>query len=496
MININKIIAQRCIFPQSSILNPQSLTGLEKIKQAFVRLKQHRTNQIKITKNVLMLLFLLMMPIISFASLTQLNRVNLVTAQHHARLVFSFNHAFQYRTFTLKKPDRLVIDLSNTQLATRLNKINFYHSDILSVNYGEHQQHHTLRLVFALKQNLNPVSFVQKPRGRFGYRLVVDLVSSKENIVNKPSIVPSVKPPKVVMDQAEHIKNLREAIIVIDPGHGGKDPGATGLHGTHEKNIVLAVGKDLYNLLKQNPDIHPELTRSGDYFVPLRGRLRLARKGRADLFIAIHADAYRDRYARGASVFALSQRGASSEAARWLAQKENYSELGGVADFEDKSFMVRSVLIDLSQTATTRESLHLGNCLINSLRHVARLHRGYVEQAPFVVLKSPDIPSLLVETGFISNAKEEVELRSSSYQHQLAYALMQGIVNYLKRYPPPDTLFAAKVNGTIRHTVQKGETLLTIAYRYHDTVDLLMKINNLKSPSLAVGQVLQIPKQG
>lgn len=236
--------------------------------------------------------------------------------------------------------------------------------------------------------------------------------------------------------------NGRNAVIVIDPGHGGKDPGASGSGGIDEKNVVLAIAKDLDVDLKKEPHITPELTRHGDYFVTLRGRLRLARKGRADLFMAIHADAYSDNYAHGASVFALSEQGASSEAARWLAQKENYSELGGV-DLADKSYELRSVLIDLSQTASISESLQYGWSIVNALRqnHMT-LHRGTVEQAPFVVLKSPDIPSLLIETGFISNQQEELNLNNPDYQQKLAEALAEGVVSYLKHYPPPGTWFA------------------------------------------------------
>lgn len=229
--------------------------------------------------------------------------------------------------------------------------------------------------------------------------------------------------------------------IIIDPGHGGKDPGTTGPLGVHEKDVVLAISKDLYTILSQQPGFHPVLTRNADYFVPLRGRLALARKYKGDLFVAIHADAYQDPYASGASVYALSPHGASTEAARWLAEKENYSELGGIS-LSDKSDMLRSVLLDLSQTATVSSSMQLGSNLLQQLGTIGQLHYKVVEQAPFMVLKSPDIPSVLVETGFLSNTEEEERLRNPFDQMEIAKSLAHGIENYFYRNPPPGTLVA------------------------------------------------------
>lgn len=242
------------------------------------------------------------------------------------------------------------------------------------------------------------------------------------------------------------IKGIRDVIIVIDPGHGGKDSGAKGVNGTYEKNIVLAISKKLQQLIQQEPGMRAVLTRKGDYFISLRERLRIARKDKADLFIAIHADAFTNPNSSGASVFALSATGASSEAARWLAEKENYSELGGIP-LTDKSDLLRSVLIDLSQTGIISLSLQLGHYLLKDMGKIARLHHGSVEQARFVVLKSLDIPSVLVETGFISNAQEEQRLSDPIYQAQLAEALFKGIRNYFKQYPPPGTRLAHQKDG-------------------------------------------------
>jgi N-acetylmuramoyl-L-alanine amidase len=233
----------------------------------------------------------------------------------------------------------------------------------------------------------------------------------------------------------------RPIMIVIDPGHGGKDPGTISPNGIREKDVVLAISRKLYQLLQKEPGYRAALTRSGDYFIPLRGRLRIARQDKGDMFIAIHADASHEAGATGAAVFALSQHGATSEAARWLAEKENYSELSGVA-LSDKSDMLRSVLIDLSQTSTISSSLELGSDLLPQLAKVGRLHYAHVEQAPFMVLKSPDIPSLLVETGFLSNPIEERRLSDPSYQQAIAQALFVGIKNYFWNNPPPDTIIA------------------------------------------------------
>lgn len=239
--------------------------------------------------------------------------------------------------------------------------------------------------------------------------------------------------------------HLRDIVVVVDPGHGGKDPGATGYHGTHEKNVVLAISRDIQRDINETPGFKAYLTRTGDYFVTLRGRLNIARQDKADMFVAIHADAYRDDSAQGVSVFALSERGATGEAARWLASRENQSELMGGVSLDDKSDMLRSVLINLSQTATVQSSLQIGQDLTQNIGYFAQLHHGHrVEQAAFVVLKSPDIPSLLIETGFISNIYEEARLNNPAYQNRLAQAISQGICEYFKSHPPRGTFLAER----------------------------------------------------
>jgi N-acetylmuramoyl-L-alanine amidase len=234
---------------------------------------------------------------------------------------------------------------------------------------------------------------------------------------------------------------------MLDPGHGGKDSGAIGPNKTMEKMVVLSISKKLQNLLNQEPGIDARMTRKGDYFISLRQRLNIARKNRAQLFVAIHADAFNNNTASGASVFALSEHGATSEAARWLAERENTSELSGI-DLKVKDRELKLVLLDMSQTATIDDSLQLGHSMLVALAKLTRLHTNRVEQAGFVVLKSPDIPSVLVETGFISNPSEEKLLVASPYQDRIARALEQGIASYFKQNPPPDSWFEMQFKNT------------------------------------------------
>lgn len=239
-----------------------------------------------------------------------------------------------------------------------------------------------------------------------------------------------------------NMKGKRAIIVVIDPGHGGKDPGTMGSMGVQEKDVVLGISKQMEDILNKEEGFRAVLTRNADYFIPLRGRLNIARKDRGDIFVAIHADAYINSYASGSSVFTLSAHGASSEAARWLAERENTSELGGV-NLRDKSNTLRSVLIDLSQTATIASSMQSGKSVLRHLNQIGKLHRGFVEQAPFMVLKNPDIPSMLVETGFLSNPMEEQRLRDPYYQRKIAAAIVDGIKDYFYNNPPPGTLVAS-----------------------------------------------------
>lgn len=382
------------------------------------------------------------------------------------RLVFELTDKPDYLLLTLTQPERLVLDIKNTQSTVFFNQHLLKDTPVKSIRIGKDKQ--TARLVLDLNRPVTAKSFVLAPADNYGYRLVVDLTKAPETVsavapvshpatlavlpepgkltiasMVKKAVAPKSPPPVVKpVVTPPPVKMGRPIIVVIDPGHGGKDPGTTGYSGTHEKDVVLAISKYLQRDLNNEPGFKAVLTRSSDYFVPLRGRLDIARKDKADIFIAIHADAFPTANAMGASVFALSERGATSEAARWLAEKENKSELLGGASLPDNDNVLRSVLIDLSQTNTISESLQVGSAVLRQLGNVTSLHHGRVEQAAFVVLKSPDIPSLLIETGFLSTPAQERQLRNPQYQNNLALAIMQGIKSYFVRNPPQGTVFS------------------------------------------------------
>lgn len=352
-----------------------------------------------------------------------------------------------YHTLMISNPDRFVIDMQNVKPAS-LHLVLPQNNTISDVRYAVHPDG-ILRMVFVLDHFANPKVTVLQHSKTGAVKL--QLFFPEDNSVVSQKIMPAPKqsmamtPQKPVLsDQpiATTSGHYRDVIVVIDPGHGGKDPGAKGVRGTNEKEVVLAISKTLQQTMNKIPGFHAVLTRSTDRYLTLRERLRVAREDHADMFVAIHADKWRNTDARGVSVFALSQRGATSESARWLAKRENTSELMGGVQLNDQSQLLQSVLINLSQSATIRASLIIGKNIMQAVKPFARLHHQKVEQAAFVVLKSPDIPSLLVETGFLSNPLEEKNLCSASYQQQLAQAISGGIRQYFSTNPPRDTWLA------------------------------------------------------
>jgi len=284
----------------------------------------------------------------------------------------------------------------------------------------------------------------------------------------------------------------RDVIIAIDAGHGGEDPGATGKNRTREKDVVLAIAKELKKSIDAKPGMTAVLTRTGDYYIPLRDRFEKARKNRADLFVSIHADAFKNRDVSGSSVFVLSSKGASSEFARRLAASENSSDLIGGVTLNDKDDMLASVLLDLSQSATMEASHAVADSVFGSLRSLGKTHKNDVEHANFVVLKSPDVPSILVETAFISNPSEEKRLRDPAWQRKTARAITDGIQNYFYMSPPPGTWIAAN-RQPVRHQVVRGDTLGEIANRYRVSLYSLRRVNQLKTDNIQVGSELLIP---
>lgn len=402
---------------------------------------------------------------------------SLVVREHADKIsiVGTFKGQTIHKTMILSSPHRFVLDLPNTSTQVSVQKIVSGHGVIRDVRIG-HPLPHTLRLVFDMKQAATSRVSAWKAiyPGTFG--LSIDLYPQRlppvavKRVPAAPVYTPLGPPPTIrqaamsithqapPMHQPPSIQavlpphKMRPVVVVLDPGHGGKDPGARGPHRVQEKDVVLAIARRLKQEIDKQPGMRAVLTRNGDYYIGLRQRLTIARRQNADVFVAIHADAFINPHSHGASVFALSQRGASSEAARWLAEKENYSELGGVnlAGLGDQSGMIRTVLIDLSQTATINASLQMGHRVLQNLGQLTSLHNHRVEQARFVVLKSPDIPSILVETGFISNPYEASKLTNPYYQARLTQALLKGIKGYFWSYPPQGTLIEAMASGRTR----------------------------------------------
>ena len=444
-------------------------------------------------------------------AVTQVKSVRLWRAPDNTRLVFDLSGPVQHSVFTLTAPDRLVIDINGATLAAPLT-VSTSNTPITSVRSAQRTPT-DLRVVVDLNKTVTPKSFTLAPNAQYGNRLVVDLYDQEADAVAATAPTPAVTAPAttpaVPVTPAQPAIKLppvpngkRDIVIAIDAGHGGEDPGASGSRGQHEKDIVLQIAKELQRQINTEKGFRAELTRTGDYFIPLRKRTEIARKKGADLFISIHADAAPSKAAFGASVFALSDRGATSETARWLADSENRSDLIGGAgnvSLDDKDRMLAGVLLDLSMTASLSSSLNVGQKVLGNIGRVTSLHKRRVEQAGFMVLKSPDIPSILVETGFISNAAEAAKLATPSHQQSLARSIHSGVKQFFQQNPPPGTYIAwLRDNGKIaqgprEHTVRPGETLAMIAVRYQVSVASLRSTNSLKTDELKVGQNLDIP---
>lgn len=395
------------------------------------------------------------------------------SAQDYTRLTLESKHAIRYNMFNLNNPERLVIDLDNVGLGSTLNNLPKLVSNddpyIKSLRVGRFKPG-VVRLVLDLKGQVKPQLFILKPVAHYGYRLVLDVYpeqpldplmalidsipgtsntptgsqnaeneskgdqpqmaqASDKNKADSPATSTPLPPPT---PPEMHARTL---IIMVDPGHGGEDPGAHGRYGSLEKNVTLAIARKVKILIDKQPNMRALLTRDGDYFIPLMGRVAKARKAHADLFVSIHADAFTNSKARGSSVFALSEHGATSSAARWLAKSENEADLIGGVNIAVKDPYLARTLLDLSQTATINDSMKLAKDVLSQLGDINYLHTGRVEQAGFAVLKSPDIPSILVETAFISNPREERRLDDKNYQMKTARAIVAGINRYFSKNP-------------------------------------------------------------
>lgn len=437
---------------------------------------------------------------------TQITGVRFWAAPDSTRMVFDLSGPAEHHLFTLENPARVVIDLPNTRKTPALDVLDTRNAGPITNVRSAEQSGNSLRVVLDLKQDAKPKSFLLKPNAQYGHRLVVDLYDSAPAAPSASAAAPAVSSepvPAVAVRTPVTATSGRDIVVAIDAGHGGEDPGAIGPSGVKEKDIVLQIARRLYQVLDAEKGVKPVLVRNGDYFLSLANRREIARrKHRADLFVSIHADAFTNRKAAGASVFALSRSGATSTLARVLAEKENQSDLIGGVSLEDKDKTLASVLADLAMEGSMEHSMKVGGTVLHEMGRVTHLHKKRMEQAGFAVLKSADIPSILVETGFISNPGEERNLRSSAHQTKLAQAISRGIVQYFDQHPPPDTWFALrKLGGTTHaqldarhHRIERGETLSHIAERYQVSMATLMRYNALSDPGLVkVGQVLRIP---
>ncbi len=431
----------------------------------------------------------------------QIESVRLWRAPDNTRLVFDLTGPADHKLFTLANPERIVIDISGARFAASTSGLPLENTPLTGVRSAP-RDGSDLRVVLDLSREVKPKSFSLPPNQQYGHRLVIDLYDSEPRSNLPATAEPSASPLPQTPTRSVSEAGQRDIIVALDAGHGGEDPGAIGHNKAREKDVVLAIARETKTLIDAEPGFKAVLVRTGDYFIPLRKRTEIARKHNADLFVSIHADAFTRPSAFGASVFALSDRGATSETARLLADRENRSDLiGGVGgvSLDNKDQVLASVLLDLSMTATLSASLDVGQQVLSSIGKLTPLHKRRVEQAGFMVLKSPDIPSILVETGFISNPGEARKLVTRSHQQGLARAMHSGIRSYFHRNPPPGTRIAAlKSNGQLaqgprEHTVTRGDTLSMIATRYEVSLASLRQANDLGNDQIRVGQVLKVP---
>lgn len=432
-------------------------------------------------------LFVFINLILSVASLglfaAEVRDIRVAQQEGVTRLVFELSDVSEHRIFPLSNPERIVLDISGVVLDTAVvNGLSALSSDVLMrVRYAKRDS--GVRFVLDLAQKVRAKSTVLAANGTYGPRILVEL----EYGVHKPATI--------VKSLANLSKEKRNIVIAIDPGHGGKDPGALGQYKVREKDIVLSIGKELASRINAVEGFKAVLTRSTDTYLPLRDRSRVARDANADLMISIHADAFTKSSARGASVWALSLSGKSSEMGRWLAQQENSADLVGGISLDDKDQLLAEVLLDMSMNSTIQMSLNIGKSVLSEMEGVAVLHKGSVQQAGFVVLKSPDIPSILIETGFVSNKTEAKNLSSRAYRVKLAASIATGVVEYFTKNAPDGTLVAWKKgkHADSVYIVEKGDTLSEIARSNQVSLAVIRQANDLKNDVIWVGQKLVIP---
>lgn len=427
--------------------------------------------------NLLLIIGLLVALLPNILSAAEVRSLRMWPAPDNTRLVFDLNAPVEHSLFSLSNPNRIVIDLENTKVSGALPSVAYNESRIKGLRYAKRGKN-GLRVVLDLNNAVKPKSFVLKPHAAFGHRLVVDLfdakAAAKKVVVKRP--VYKTK------------KTARDLIIAIDAGHGGEDPGAIGQRGTREKDVVLKIAKELEKLVKRERGMKPIMIRKGDYYIGLKQRVKKAQIAQADLFISIHADAFKNGKARGTSVFILSERGASSSLASYLANSENSADLnGGVSSTNDN--LLNMVLADMVKNSTLEDSHKIASKVLAGLKGVNHLHKKTVEQAAFRVLKAGR-PAILVETAFISNRNEERKLRTRKHQRALAKAIFKGTRAYFRSNPVAGTLLAVRDR---KHRIARGETLSGIAKQYQVSLATIRGANNLRNDSLSIGKTLRIP---
>jgi N-acetylmuramoyl-L-alanine amidase len=412
-----------------------------------------------------------------------LKDIRLWASPDSTRIVLDLSAPASHTMFALSDPERIVIDLEQTEADLAALRMPDGTGIVSAVRLGA-RDGGGLRVVLDVGTRVQPKSFLTPPNETYGDRLVIDLGHQQ-----------TPRPVKVANNDGQ-----RDVVVAIDAGHGGEDPGAIGKAGTREKNVVLAVAKKLAERINAEPGMRAVLTRDGDYFVPFRERIRRARTQQADLFISVHADAFVNRDVHGSSVYVLSTRRASSEAARWLAERENAADLIGGVSLDDKPDVLASVLLDLSQNASISASRDAAARVLSELDRIGQLKKSEVQHASLIVLTSPDVPSMLVETAYISNPTEEKRLRDAGHQGQLASAIHAGVRRYFYDNPPPGSriaMLAARERGqALRHVVSPGETLGDVAGHYAVSVDALRQQNRLETEQVSTGTILEIPVTG
>lgn len=413
---------------------------------------------------------------------TEVENIRVWSEKGRTRVVLDLSQPSQHSIFTLRGPDRLVVDLKNGKLGNRLSEMPTGVGSVRAIRSGV-RSNGQLRVVLDLRESVRSRSFTAGPNDQYGDRLVIDLFREGA--------------PQTVKRATEEYNAGRDVVVAVDPGHGGHDPGAIGRARTREKDVALAVSRRLAALINAEPGMRAVLTRDDDRFVHHRGRMEIARRTKADLFISVHADAVEDPRAKGASVYALSMKGASDEAARQLAQRENSSSRVGGVSLEDKDAVLASVLLDLSQNAAIGASLDVGDSVMAQLSRVGTVHRRKVQQAGFLVLKSPDVPSILVELNYISNPAEEKKLTNKAQQVRLAEAITTGVRNYFYKNPPVDSRIAMDTRRSptrsVRHVIERGDTLSELAERYNVSMSAIRSANKISGSNIRIGQTLQIP---